>query len=191
MSSFSSSPLTRRGFALGALAAAGVTAACGNGIGTNNGAVIDARADATLQQMYRQYPNTRTLANKASGMLVMPLVTEAGFMLGGAYGRGVLRIDGASVDYYSAIKGNAGLQLGAQQHSHVLFFMTPKALAEFRRSSGWVAGADIEAVANNEGESVTADTNTLTSPVLAVIFGQAGFRIGATVEGTKYTRIIP
>lgn len=191
MSSSSSPTLTRRSFALGALAATGVTAACGNGVGTKNGAIIDARADATLRQMYNQYPNTRTLADKASGMLVMPLVTEAGFMLGGAYGRGVLRIDGVTVDYYSAIKGNAGLQLGAQQHSHVLFFMTPKALADFRRSSGWVAGADIEAVANNEGESVTADTNTLTSPVLAVVFGQAGFRIGATVEGTKYTRIIP
>lgn len=191
MSKSSPSPLTRRGFALGALAGLGVTAACGNGVGTKNGAVIDARADATLRQMYEAYPNTRTLADSASGMLIMPLVTEAGFMLGGAYGRGVLRINGGTVDYYSAVKGNAGLQIGAQQHSHVLFFMTPKALSEFRRSSGWVAGADIEAVANNEGDSISADSNTLTSPVLAVVFGQAGFRIGATVEGTKYTRIIP
>jgi lipid-binding SYLF domain-containing protein len=38
----------------------------------------------------------------AAGMLVMPLVTEAGFGFGGAYGRGALRIGGTTVDYYSA-----------------------------------------------------------------------------------------
>ncbi|AHD00939.1 YSC84-related protein [Leisingera methylohalidivorans] len=191
MSSFSSSRMTRRGFALTALAGAGVTAACGNGVGNSNGAKIDARVDATLNQMYSQYPNTRTLAEKATGMLVMPLVTEAGFVFGGAYGRGALLINGVTVDYYSTVKGNAGLQIGAQQYAHVLFFMTQDALAGFRRSTGWAAGADVEYVIKDEGNALTADTNTLTSPILAVVFGQAGLRVGATLEGTKYTRIIP
>ncbi|MEX0303110.1 MAG: YSC84-related protein [Leisingera sp.] len=191
MSSFSSSRMTRRGFALCALAGAGVTAACGNGVGSGNAAKIDARVDATLNQMYSQYPNTRTLADKATGMLVMPLVTEAGFVFGGAFGRGALRINDATVDYYSTVKGNAGLQIGAQQYAHVLFFMTEDALAGFRRSTGWAAGADVEYVIKDEGNALTADTNTLTSPVLAVVFGQAGLRVGATLEGTKYTRIIP
>ncbi|CUI00760.1 YSC84-related protein [Leisingera aquaemixtae] len=191
MSSFSSSRMTRRGFALAALAGAGVTAACGNGVGNSNAATIDARVDATLNQMYSQFPNTRTLAEKSTGMLVMPLVTEAGFVFGGAYGRGALRINGVTVDYYSTVKGNAGLQIGAQQYAHVLFFMTEDALAGFRRSSGWAAGADVEYVIRDEGNSLTADTNTLTSPVLAAVFGQAGLRVGATLEGTKYTRIIP
>ncbi|MFW8593027.1 YSC84-related protein [Cribrihabitans neustonicus] len=191
MSRISSSRLTRRSFALGALAGAGVTAACGNGVGNNNAATIDARVDATLNQMYSRYPNTVTLAEKATAMLVMPLVTEAGFVFGGAYGRGALRINGVTVDYYSTVKGNAGLQIGAQQYAHVLFFMTEDALAGFRRSSGWAAGADVEYVVRDEGNALTADTNTLTSPVLAVVFGQAGLRVGATLEGTKYTRIIP
>ncbi|MFY0310801.1 YSC84-related protein [Leisingera sp. D0M16] len=191
MSSFSSSRMTRRGFALAALAGAGVTAACGNGVGNSNAATIDARVDSTLNQMYSQYPNTRTLAEKATGMLVMPLVTEAGFVFGGAYGRGALRINGVTVDYYSTYKGNAGLQIGAQQYAHVLFFMTQDALAGFRRSSGWAAGADVEYVIKDEGNALSADTNTLTSPVLAVVFAQAGLRVGATLEGTKYTRIIP
>jgi hypothetical protein len=29
------------------------------------------------------------------------------------------------------------------------------------------------------------------SPVLAAVFGRAGLRLGATLEGTKYSRIIP
>jgi lipid-binding SYLF domain-containing protein len=35
------------------------------------------------------------------------------------------------------------------------------------------------------------DSNTLTNPVIAVVFGQAGLIAGATLEGTRYSRIIP
>ncbi len=191
MSSTPSNRLTRRAFAFSGLAAAGVTAACGNGVGSNNAAKIDARVDATLNQMYAQFPNTLTLAEKSTGMLVMPLVTEAGFGLGGAFGRGALRVNGVTVDYYSTVKGSAGFQIGAQQYAHVLFFMTDDALAGFRRSSGWAAGADLVYVLNDQGDAMATDTNTLRSPILAAVFGQAGIYAGASLEGTKYTRIIP
>ncbi|EDM70942.1 twin-arginine translocation pathway signal sequence domain protein, putative [Roseobacter sp. AzwK-3b] len=166
-------------------------AACGNGVGSNNAQKIDARVDTTLNYLYTQYPNTRDLASKSTGMLIMPLVTEAGFLFGGGYGRGALRINNTTVDYYSATKGSVGLQIGAQQFAHVLFFMTEDALERFRRSSGWVAGADIEYVFNDRGENIRADTTTSTAPVVAVIFGQAGAMAGASLEGIKYTRIIP
>lgn len=191
MSKFQTPTLSRRGFALGALSATTVTAACGNGVGNDSAAKIDARVDATLNQMYDLYPNTRDLQSKATGLLVMPLITEAGFVFGGSYGRGALRINDYTVDYYSAVAGSAGLQIGASQYSHVLFFMTEDALEDFRRSSGWAAGGDLEYVVSDQGDSLAADTNTLTSPILAAVFGQAGLRIGATLEGTKYTRVIP
>ena len=183
--------VSRRVFTLGALAGAGVTAACGNGIGGRGSQVIDARVNSTLAQMYSEYPNTRALADKANGMLVMPLVTEAGFGFGGAFGRGALLVDDVTVDYYSVVKGSGGLQIGAQQFAHVLFFLTEDALLGFRRSPGWAAGADVEYVISDKGDSVAADTTTVLSPVVAAIFGRAGLRVGATLEGTKYTRIIP
>ncbi|MEQ6203877.1 YSC84-related protein [Sulfitobacter sp. HNIBRBA2951] len=183
--------LTRRAFAFGAVAGTSTLAACGNGIGSTGGGTIDARVDATLNEMYRTFPNTRTLAQKSNGMLVMPLVTEAGLGLGGAYGRGALRVNDVTVDYYSVAKASGGLQIGAQQYAHVLFFMTDNALSSFRRSPGWAAGADVEYVISDRGDSVNADTTTVLSPVLAVIFGRAGLRLGATLEGSKYTRIIP
>ena len=181
----------RRFVTLGALTALGATAACGNGVGGRGGAMIDARVDATLAEMYRGYPNTRQLAEKANGMLVMPLVTEAGLGFGGAYARGALRVNDVTVDYYSVTKASGGLQIGAQQYAHVLFFMTEPALREFRSSPGWAAGAGLEYVISDKGDSVSADTTTVMAPVLAAVFGRAGLRIGATLEGTKYTRIIP
>lgn len=183
--------LSRRGFTLSALAATSALAACGNGIGGRGAQTIDARVAATLNEMYTSFPNTQQLAAKANGMLVMPLVTEAGLGLGGAYGRGALLVDNITVDYYSVVKGSGGLQIGAQQYAHVLFFMTDEALREFRASPGWAAGADLEYVISDRGDSVAADTTTVLAPVLAAVFGRAGLRIGATLEGTKYTRIIP
>ena len=183
--------LTRRGFTFSALAGLSVTAACGNGVGSDNSAKIDARVDATLSQMYDLFPNTVTLAEKSTGMLVMPLVTEAGFVFGASYGRGALRVGGVTVDYYSTAGASAGFQIGAQQYSHVLFFMTEDALSKFRRSSGWTAGADVGYVISDKGDSVATDSNTLRAPILAAVFGQAGLRVGATLDGSKYTRIIP
>jgi lipid-binding SYLF domain-containing protein len=173
------------------LGSTGVLSACGNGIQGTAGPRIDARADASLEYLFSNYANTRDLRDKSVGMLVMPLVTEAGFGVGGSYGRGVLRVNDVTVDYYSSTQASVGLQIGAQQYAHVLFFMTNDALQTFRTSTGWAAGADIEYALNDRGENLSAETTTSLSPVIAVVFGQAGLIAGATVEGTKYTRIIP
>lgn len=176
---------------LGSSAALLALAACGNGIGSDGAAKLDARVDAALNYLDINYPGTRDLRDKAAGMLVMPLITEASFGFGGAYGRGALRVNGVTVDYYSATQASFGLQAGAQQYAHVLYFMTEEALAEFRASSGWAAGADIEYAVNDRGGNLSAETTTVLAPVIAVVFGQAGLIAGASVEGTKYTRIIP
>jgi len=185
------STLTRRTFSLGVLSATAAVAGCANGIGGRGAADIDARVDETLTFMYNTFPGTRSLSSQAKGTLVMPVMTEVGFGIGGSFGRGALRVGPSTVDYYSVAAASAGFQLGAQQFSHVLFFMTEEALQTFRTASGWTVGADVEYALNDTGEMLRADTTTTRSPVIAVVFGQAGFRVGATLEGAKYSRIIP
>lgn len=180
---------TRRGVVFG-LGATGLLAACGNGIGSNGAAQIDARVDATQNYLFGRYPGTRDLASRAAGVLYMPLVTEAGLIYGGSYGRGALRIQGATVDYYSAAKASIGLQIGAQQYAHALFFMTQEALQEFRRSAGWAASADLRYATPEEGASIGKATTEI-EPVIALVFGQQGLIAGASLAGVKYTRIIP
>ncbi len=185
------SGLTRRGVILSAGAAFGL-AACDNGLGEDGAARLDARVDAARDYLASSYPGTRDLAQKASGVLYMPLITEAGLItFGGSYGEGALRIGGASVDYYSAAQASVGFQIGAQQYAHVLFFMTPEALSEFRTSPGWVAGANISYALPDKGGAAGFDSTTTTTPVVAFVYGQSGFLAGAKVAGTKYTRIIP
>lgn len=181
--------MDRRSFAVG-LGATGLLAACGNGVGSNNAATIDARVDATRDYLFGRYPGTRDLAAKSFGVLYIPLITEAGFGFGGAFGRGALRINDVTVDYYSATRATFGFQIGAQQYAHALFFLTDAALADFRRSSGWAVGADVRYALPEQGASLGKETTEI-NPVIALVFGQSGLIAGATLAGVKYTRIIP
>ncbi len=180
---------TRRGM-IGAFGASGLLAACGNGIGGSGAQKIDARVDATRDYLFGRYPGTRDLAAKSLGVLYMPLITEAGFGIGGGYGRGALRINNATVDYYSSTRATFGFQIGAQQYAHALFFLTDGALSEFRRSPGWAVGADVRYATPEQGASLGKESTEL-DPVIALVFGQAGLIAGATLAGVKYTRIIP
>lgn len=186
--------VSRRGI-IGMAGAALVLAACdgavtGNGVGSNGAAKIDARVNATRDYLFNRYPGTRDLAARASGVLYMPLVTEAGFGFGGGYGRGALQVGGVTVDYYSATRATVGFQIGAQQYAHALFFMTPAALENFRRASGWAAGADVRYATPEQGGSIGKETTEL-DPVIGLVFGQQGLIAGATLAGAKYSRIIP
>ncbi|MEP3346124.1 MAG: YSC84-related protein [Litoreibacter sp.] len=182
--------LSRRNF-LATSGSATLLAACGNGVNSQGSAKIDARVDSALDFMYNNVGGTTDLANKASGILMMPLVSEAGFGVGGSYGRGALRVNDVTVDYYSTTAASFGFQIGAQQYAHALFFMTENALSDFRRSPGWTLGADARYAVANEGGNLGVDTTTALTPVIAVVFGQAGLIAGAQVEGNKYNRIIP
>jgi lipid-binding SYLF domain-containing protein len=181
--------VSRRGLLLG-LGASGFLAACGNGIGSSGAGKVDARVDATKSYLFGRYPGTRDLESRAAGVLYMPLITEAGLIYGGAYGRGALQIQGATVDYYSATKASIGLQIGGQQYAHALFFMTQPALEEFRRSKGWAASADLRYATPEDGATIGKATTEI-DPVVALVFGQQGLIAGASLAGVKYTRIIP
>lgn len=184
------STLTRRHFMVTG-AALPLVAACSNGINSGGADRIDARVDAALNFMNTEVPGARNLAETARGMLVMPLITEAGFGFGASYGRGALRINGVTVDYYSATAGSFGLQIGAQQYAHTIFFMTEAALQDFRTSSGWAVGGNVSYAVSDRGGMLGVDTTTLSEPVIAIVYGQAGLILGATLEGTRYARILP
>ena len=181
--------ITRRTFLI-TTTATGVLAACGNGLGSNGSAQIDARVGATRDFLFSTYPGTSDLAARASGVLYMPLITEAGFGIGGSYGRGALLVGGTTVDYYSATRATIGFQIGAQQYAHALFFMTEAALGEFRRGDGWALGADVRYATPEQGASLGKET-TEANPVIALVFGQQGLIAGATLAGVKYNRVIP
>jgi lipid-binding SYLF domain-containing protein len=181
--------LTRRGFVAGA--AVFTLAACNNGTGTNATQVLEGRVNGTLNELVSKYPNAGPMLENANGVLVIPVMTQAGLGISGTYGEGALRVRGVTVDYYSATQASVGFQAGARQYAQVLVFQTEKALADFRAAPGWVAGAGAFYALPEEGLSFGTDTITRDHPVVAMVFGETGIMAGAAIEGTKYTRIIP
>ena len=94
-----------------------------------------------MDQLFKQVPGAQDLYNRSNGVLIMPEVTKAGLIVGGAYGEGALLINGNTVGYYSVAAASIGFQIGVQQTKHALFFLTQAALEKFRRADGWELGA--------------------------------------------------
>lgn len=186
---------SRRRVIAGGMAVAGGAAlavsgcATGTLYGIGSAAGIERRVDVTRDYLLSTYPEAAPMVQNARGVLYMPLVTEVALGPGGSYGEGALRVNGQTVDYYSAAQASVGLQAGAQQYAHALIFNSDAALAAFRASPGWTAGADAFYALPSGGIAAGIDTLTAMHPVVAMIFGQAGLMAGAAIEGTKYTRI--
>ena len=150
---------------------------------------IDAGVDSTLTRLYNVVPGARELVGKSNGLLVFPTVINAGIGLGGQYGEGALRVGGKSVGYYSTASATVGLQAGAQSKAIVFLFMTAEALDRFRSSEGWSAGADASVAVLKVGANGNVDTGTATGQINAFVLTNGGLMAGATVDGTKVTRL--
>lgn len=178
---------TRRGFLV---ASSATVAACATTSINGSRDELDRNVDTTVSEMYRSVPGSQQLAERASGMLIIPNVTKAGLMFGGAYGEGVLLIGQAKVDYFNLASASFGPQIGVQSFHHALFFMTQEALAGFRFSDGWQLGVDASFTTPEDAISFGVTTNTINVPVYALNFGQQGLIVGATMEGAKYSRMV-
>lgn len=148
---------------------------------------IDTNVRTTLDKLYSTVPGSRELADKAKGVLVFPSVLAAGFMVGGEYGEGALRVGGANVGYYSLAAGSFGLQIGAQSKAVVFLFMTDDSLSKFRNSQGWTAGVDASVAVLKAGANGTV--STATQPVNVIVMTNAGLMANLSVEGTKITKL--
>ena len=83
------------------------------------------------------------------------------------------------------------LQIGGQDFSYALFFMTDGSLDYLKKSDGWSAGTGPSIAVINKGAGAEANTTTLSHDVYAFPFGQKGLMADLTLQGTKITRIHP
>lgn len=153
-------------------------------------AEINAATNATLRSFDAQYPGQgRELARKAAGLLVFPSVYKAGIFFGGAYGQGVLIVNGNPSGYYDIISASFGFQLGAQAQTVIIMFMTEEALASFQKAYGFKVGVDGSIVVANIGAAGSIDSDTLTSPIIAFVLDPEGLMYSLSLEGSKITKI--
>ena len=150
---------------------------------------IDVSVDVALERFNTEVKGAKEFLKNAKGVLVFPSVYKAGFVIGGEYGEGALRIGGKTVDYYNTIAGSWGLQIGGQKKTVVLVFMQDKALKKFRAASGWKAGVDGSVALITVGAGESIDTTNIKDPIVGFVFDQKGLMANLTLEGSKYTKL--
>ena len=152
-------------------------------------AEINADANRTLKRFYREVNGAKELTSSAKALLVMSGVTKAGFIVGGEYGQGVLRIKGKSKGYYNLVGGSYGFTAGAEQMDIIIAFMTEEALNQFKKIDGWEVGVTGNVALIDVGGGKRLDTTTLKDPVVAFVFGAKGLMLDVSLKGAKFTKI--
>jgi lipid-binding SYLF domain-containing protein len=116
-----------------------------------NASAIDQEATGVLQELYTRTEGAKILGEKAKGILIFPKIVKGGFIIGGQFGDGALRVNGTSVAYYRSVAASYGLQAGVQTFGYVLMFMDDASLAYLDQSDGGEIGVGPSIVVIDQG----------------------------------------
>ena len=94
----------------------------------------------------------------AHGYALFPTIGKAGFVVGGAYGKGRVYQGGKHIGDTSMTQATIGFQLGGSGFSQVIFFEDKRALDEFTRGN-FEFGAEAQAVALTAAAGASANTS--------------------------------
>lgn len=141
---------------------------------------------------------------KCYAYAVFPTVGEAGFIVGGAHGKGRVYVHDKLVGDTTMSQLSAGFQAGGKAYSQIIFFEDKRSLDEFE-SGSFEFTAGVSAVAVTAGASASAGTTGATSGAsggqkdantssggyqkgMAVFtIAKGGLMYTATVAGQKFT----
>jgi len=152
---------------------------------------IDRDVNIALEKLYQHTPAAKNMAAIAKGVLVFPDIIKGGFILGGQYGEGALRVGGKTTGYYRTVAASYGLQIGAQSFGYALFFLDDEGLRYLQKSEGWEVGVGPQIVLMDEGAETSLSTTTAKSGVYAFFFDQKGLMAGVSIQGSKITQFTP
>jgi len=150
---------------------------------------VDASVNASLGRFVKEVKGAQEYLDAAEGVLIIPKVIQGGFVVGAEYGEGALRIKGKTVGYYNIVSASFGYQIGAQEKDIIIVFMSNEVLHKFRTSENWRAGIDAKVTVANVGADGSISTMKIKDPVVGFVFAQKGIMAGATLEGSKFTRL--
>jgi len=154
-------------------------------------AEIDAAVDTTLATFRKEVKGADDYLKGANGVLVMPSVKKIGFVVGGQWGEGALRIGGKTVDYYKMEVGSVGFQAGYQKASFVFLFLTQDVLDKFRAENQWTAGVEGGITVVDAGFGGSLDTLKSKNSMVLFLLDREGLAAGWSAKGTRFSKMKP
>ena len=150
---------------------------------------IEVNVDFALERFHKDVMGAGEVTTAAKGLLVIPNVFKAGFIIGGEHGEGALRIGSETVDYYKITSASVGIQIGAQKKDVIVAFMKDEALLQFRDKPGWKVGVDGNIVLMGKDNSKSIDENIMEHPIIAFIYNVKGLMADISLKGYKFTKL--
>ncbi len=132
-------------------------------------------------------PDMDDLIRRAKGILVVPNYYKAGFIIGGAYGDGLLlarRPEGGFGDpaFYRMTAGSIGIQAGIQSAATVFIILSEKALSAVLNDE-FKLGANVGMTLGTIGVGAEAATTTHVGKDIVAYSTNAGLFAGGSFEG--------
>ena len=156
--------------------------------GASHEQVIVNRADTSIErfQSGSQSPSFEHYLSHAKGVMIFPRVVKAALFFGGGGGNGVLLARDSSGNwsapaFYGIGGGGAGLQIGYQEATIVLVFMTDSSLRS-ALNNGLTLGADATVAAGTVGEAGAAAKAQTGKDIYAFV-DAGGVFAGVSLEG--------
>lgn len=146
-------------------------------------ATLSSEVSSSLSAFRNADPTLNDLLSRSVGYAVFPDIGKAGFIAGGAYGRGEVYEGGRMIGYADVSKGSIGLQAGAQTFAELVIFMRQEQLDEFKRGD-FAFSADASAVAIKAGAAGAAD---YSKGVIVFTQPKGGLMAEASVGGQQFT----
>jgi len=123
------------------------------------------------------------------GIIVIPKLINAGFVVGGKRGKGIAMVKKADGTWSNPVfvtmtGGSIGAQIGVQSVDLVLIFKNSKSLTEINKSS-FTLGGDLSVAAGPVGRSSTANTDYKLEAEVYSYSRSKGLFAGITLNGAS------
>jgi len=148
--------------------------------------MLQKEADLTIEKFKAADPDLQKFFTNAAAYAVFPDITKGGWVLGGAYGRGIIYEKGpngpVSTGYVDTTHASIGLQWGGQDFSEVIFLNTPEAVTKFKNGRIKLS-ASVSAVAAEDGASKGI---YYANNVAVFTLGEEGLMIEGALGGQEF-----
>jgi lipid-binding SYLF domain-containing protein len=112
--------------------------------------------------LFKNAGESATFFKNSYAYAVFPNIGEGGFIVGGAYGKGRVYVNGALVGDTTMQQLSVGFQAGGKGYAQIIFFQDKRALDEFE-SGSFEFSAGASAVAVTAGANASVGTSGVTS----------------------------
>jgi lipid-binding SYLF domain-containing protein len=140
-------------------------------------------ANETVTRFKKADPGLDRFFKNSVGYAVFPGVGKGAWVIGGAYGKGILYEGGEPVGSASLTQATVGFQFGGQAYAEIIFFETEGVLSDFKGGNFAFSG-QVSGVALASGAAANANYQwgvaVFTAP-------KGGLMVEASVGGQKFS----